>query len=213
MVLSLLKRIYSKIYLSKIRFEEKTLLKKLGGFHETSHLYLPVHLHGDPKNIFLDSQSHIYGNFTFISVNGKFIMKENSGAAQGLTVITDNHVRRVGHYFIDGPITSDNSTYKDIVVDEDVWIGANVTLCDGCHIARGAVIGAGATVRTNIPPYAIVFGNPAKIIGFVFTPEELDEHEKLLYPENKRISIEKYRINFDKYYIKRIREISSFCRL
>ncbi len=212
-MLSILKKIYRKV-ISFINYgKEKILLSRLGGHHKSSHLYPPANLYGNPRNIFLEEKSHIYGHFTFISVNGKFIMRKNSGAAQGLTVITDNHVRRVGHYFIDGPITNDNSTYKDIIVDDDVWIGANVTLCDGCHIHRGAVIGAGSTVRTNVPPYAIVFGNPAKIIGFVFNPSELEEHEKLLYSEDERISLEKYKKDFDKYYVKRVKEISSFCRL
>ena len=191
----------------------KRLMSSLGESAFDSRIYLPVHIHGNPKNIIMKRNSHIYGDFRFISVKGKFVFGENSGAAQGLTVITDNHVRRVGHYFIDGPITDDNVSYKNIVVDDDVWIGANVTLCDGCHISRGAVIGAGAVVRTNVPPYAIVFGNPAKIIGFVFNPAEVKEHESLLYKEDMQIDFDKYARTYKKYYIDRVREISSFCRL
>lgn len=209
----LIRKIYSFFAVTKKKIQVKRFMSTLGEAAANSIIYMPVHIHGNPHNIIIKNNSHIYGDFRFISVHGRFIFGENSGAAQGLTVITDNHVRRVGHYFIDGPITEDNVSYKDIIVDDDVWIGANVTLCDGCHISRGAVIGAGSVVRTNIPPYAIVFGNPAKIIGFVYNPEEVKEHESLLYHENNRIDFNKYAKNYKKYYIDRVREISSFCRL
>ena len=63
-------------------------------------------------------------------------------------------------------------------------------LLSGAHIGRGAIIGAVAVVRDqNIPPYSIVVGNPAKIIGFRFTVEETLEHEKLIYDEQNRLQI------------------------
>ena len=82
-------------------------------------------------------------------------------------------------------ITSDHKydIDKDIVVEDDVWIGANVTLLPGTIIGRGATVGAGSVVRTKIPPYAIVAGNPAKVVGFAFSHEQVVEHEKKIYPE------------------------------
>ena len=52
----------------------------------------------------------------------------------------------------------------NIVVDDDVWIGYGAIIMSGVHIAQGAVVAAGAVVVTDIPPYAIVGGVPAKII-------------------------------------------------
>lgn len=54
-----------------------------------------------------------------------------------------------------------------IVVEDDVWIGANVTILSGARITTGCVIAAGAVVTKslNIPPYAIIGGVPAKVIG------------------------------------------------
>jgi virginiamycin A acetyltransferase len=51
-----------------------------------------------------------------------------------------------------------------IVVEDDVWIGANCVLLDGARIGRGAVIAAGSVVRGALPAYSISAGNPAKVV-------------------------------------------------
>jgi virginiamycin A acetyltransferase len=53
-----------------------------------------------------------------------------------------------------------------IVVEDDVWIGANTVLLDGTNIGRGCVIGAGSLVRGRVQSYAIGYGNPFRIMGF-----------------------------------------------
>lgn len=57
-----------------------------------------------------------------------------------------------------------------IILHHDVWIGANVTLKPDIVIGTGAVIAANSTVVKDVPPYAIVGGNPAKIIKYRFDP-------------------------------------------
>lgn len=59
-------------------------------------------------------------------------------------------------------------------IGNDVWIGAKATLLDGVTIGDGAVIAAGAVVTQNVPPYAIVGGVPAKILGYRFTEEQIN---------------------------------------
>ena len=56
----------------------------------------------------------------------------------------------------------------NIVLHDDVWIGANALICSGVEIGQGAVIAAGAVVTKDVPPYAVVGGNPAKIIKYRF---------------------------------------------
>lgn len=53
----------------------------------------------------------------------------------------------------------------DIVIEDDVWFGAGVKVMDGVRVGRGAVVGANAVVTHDIPPYCIVVGVPARIIG------------------------------------------------
>ena len=65
----------------------------------------------------------------------------------------------------------------DIKVGNDVWIGATSTIMSGITIGDGAIIGAGSMVTKDVPPFAIVAGNPSKIVKYRFTEEQI---EKLL---------------------------------
>lgn len=56
----------------------------------------------------------------------------------------------------------------NIVLGDDVWIGENAIICSGVTIGQGAIVAAGAIVTKDVEPYAIVGGNPAKIIKFRF---------------------------------------------
>lgn len=62
------------------------------------------------------------------------------------------------------PIVNQGYKEKDIVIEDDVWIGANSVILSGVHIGKGAVIGAGSVVTKNLPPYTICGGVPAKAI-------------------------------------------------
>lgn len=52
-----------------------------------------------------------------------------------------------------------------IIIEDDVWIGANCVILDGSHLRKGCVIGAMSVVRGEVPSYTINAGNPLKIIG------------------------------------------------
>jgi acetyltransferase-like isoleucine patch superfamily enzyme len=104
-------------------------------------------------------------------------MKKNSASAEGLTVVTGSHPQVVGELFLE-KAAIDIQEAKDVIVEEDVWLAANVTLLSGVNIGRGAIVGSGSVCRNEVPPYAIVLGNPAKIIGFKFSPEEIIQHER-----------------------------------
>jgi len=67
--------------------------------------------------------------------------------------------------------------YQEIIIGNDVWIGARVIILDGVTVGDGAIIAANAVVTKDVPPYAIVGGVPAKIIRYRFSPEKV---EKLL---------------------------------
>ena len=57
----------------------------------------------------------------------------------------------------------------DIVVGDDVWIGADAIICSGVTIGQGAIVAAGAIITKDVEPYAIVGGNPAKVIKYRFS--------------------------------------------
>lgn len=69
------------------------------------------------------------------------------------------------------------STKGDVVIGSDVWLGSGCTIMSGVTVGDGAVVAANATVTKNVPPYAVVGGNPAKILKYRFTERQI---EKLL---------------------------------
>lgn len=75
-------------------------------------------------------------------------------------------------------------------MENDVWIGAHVTLLSGVTVGRGAIVAAGAVVTKDVPPYAVVGGVPARVIKFKWSVEEVLEHENALYPPSERFSRE-----------------------
>ena len=90
----------------------------------------------------------------------------------------------------------------DIIIKHDVWIGANCTILDEITIGNGAVIGAGSVVTKDVPAYAIVGGNPAKIIKYRFSPEIIREIEATQFWELDMSEIDKFNI-----HTKNIREL------
>lgn len=71
------------------------------------------------------------------------------------------------HNYEGGKIPYDD-TYivKRIIIEDYVWFGNRVTIIGSCRIGEGAIIGAGSVVVNDVPPYAIVGGNPARIIKY-----------------------------------------------
>jgi maltose O-acetyltransferase len=72
-----------------------------------------------------------------------------------------------GHYFDDvaQPIRMQGIHEDPILIGNDVWIGNRAIILGGVTIGDGSVIGAGAVVTKSTPPYSIVAGNPARVIG------------------------------------------------
>jgi chloramphenicol O-acetyltransferase type B len=81
----------------------------------------------------------------------------------------------------------------DINVGNDVWIGLGATILSGVTIGDGAIIGADAVVAKNVPAYAIVVGNPGKVISFRFTEDQVSRLKKLKWWEWNDATIEQHK--------------------
>jgi virginiamycin A acetyltransferase len=66
-----------------------------------------------------------------------------------------------------------------IVIENDVWIASNVTVKEGVKIGNGAVVAMESLVTKDVPPYAIVGGNPARVIRYRFSEEQISELLKI----------------------------------
>lgn len=131
------------------------------------------------RNLYMEDNTSIPGGAMILNTRAKFIMRKGSFSSYNLCVCPGNHAVVKGMWKhevsdkVKDKLFPDNRYDKEVVVEEDVWLGINVTLLNGAHIGRGCIIGAGCIVSGDIPPYAVVVGNPCRIVKFVFTPEEI----------------------------------------
>ncbi len=118
--------------------------------------------------------------FTLASVGGKIVMGSNIYCNRNVKIVCYEsieigndcligdsvHIYDQDHNFSDlnVPIHKQGYTTKPIKIGHNVWIGAKATILKGVTIGDGAIIGANSLVAKDIPPNAIVVGNPANII-------------------------------------------------
>ena len=96
------------------------------------------------------------------------------------TIITGDHrIDVVGSYIMDNKEKLPQND-APVIIEDDVWIGANVTILKGVIIGRGSVVAAGAVVNCSFPPYSVIGGVPAKLLRMRFSPEEIKQHERIL---------------------------------
>jgi maltose O-acetyltransferase len=94
-------------------------------------------------------------------INGTCTIGDYVMMGADVTVITHNHsFERTDIPMMDQGFEEE----RPVVIGNDVWIGDKVTILPGVNIGDGSIIGAGAVVTHDVPPYAIVGGVPAKII-------------------------------------------------
>ena len=139
----------------------------------------------DPTNIsFLDNGISIGKNCFFTAEGGEIIIDSKTSfnrnvhinASVGGQIKIGKHVligpncvmRTSGHIFLNPNMLIQNQghTIKNIIINDDVWLGSNVVVLGGVDIGKGSVIGAGAVVINDIPEYAIAVGVPAKVIKY-----------------------------------------------
>lgn len=110
------------------------------------------------ENGILKIGNRVYFNHNCsITASKKITIGNNCMFANNVVVVDHNHEIKDG-------VISSNLISKEVIIDDNVWCGANVTILPGVHIGQGSIIGAGAVVNTDIPDHALAVGIPAKVI-------------------------------------------------
>ena len=119
-----------------------------------------------PENISIGSNCN-FAQDVFITGGGGVTIGDWVGFGPGTKVWSINH--RFDDP--DRPWLLQGHELKPVIIEDDVWLGANVFVAPGVTIGRGAIVSAGAVVNKNIPPFALVSGNPGRVIGWRKKPE------------------------------------------
>ena len=182
---------------------ERPILRLLGAkIHPTAHIYSSTKI-WCPSNLIMEEYT-ILGDHVEVFNNALVHLKANACVSQHCSICP-------------GTRSTTNEDFghvmAPIIIGERVWVGAYSFLGYGTIIGREAVIGAGTVIRNVVPPYSTLIGNPAKIVGFRYSLEEIIERENKLYPDRSPISAELLEKNYNKYFLKRIKEIKEFTKL
>lgn len=132
-------------------------------------------------------QTIAIGNDVFIGPGARF-----SATDSGITIADkvmfgpqvtmmggDHRFDVVGRYMFDVKEKLPESDLP-IVIETDVWVGANVVILKGVTVGQGAIIAAGSVVTKDVAPYSIVGGVPAKKLAERFGAAEIEQHRKTL---------------------------------
>lgn len=133
------------------------------------------------SNISLGNDVYIGPKAIFLAAEAPINIGNKVLFGPGVSIITGNHPIDLRGKFIYDILEKLPGEDMPVTISDDVWVGAGATILKGVTIGRGAVIAAGAVVNSNIPPYAIAGGIPAKIIKYRGNKSELEKHEITLY--------------------------------
>jgi acetyltransferase-like isoleucine patch superfamily enzyme len=122
----------------------------------------------------------------WVSTSPSFYSK---GAANGLSLNNDKT-------FEEYRWVNENRT-RAVQIGNDVWIGNDVRIMEGVTIGDGAIVAAGAIVVKDVPAYAIVGGNPARIIRYRFESEDIDFLKQLKWWDKDQEWLKEHAVYFD----------------
>ena len=189
--------------IKKLRYFKRCMMPSRGEFGtagKNAIIGFPVYI-TTPKTVHIEENSVIrLGTKILNSEKEHIFIGKYTVVGVNCVIVANGHRSTVGipHVLLGASHINDKSL--DIHIGEDVWIGANVTIMPGANLGRGCIAGACSTVTKPVPPYALVVGSPAKIVGVKFNIDQILEHEKALYPTSERMLREELEELFAKYY-------------
>ena len=102
----------------------------------------------------------LIGHYANLRAGRRLSIGRDVRIGQFVSVLGDNH--RFDR--TDVPIWQQGEEPHDVTIEDDVWVGAHAIILPGVRVGRGSVIGAGAVVTRDVPPFSVAVGNPARVI-------------------------------------------------
>lgn len=134
--------------------EYDEVLHELFGKNLGENSYVAAPINGTAVNT-IKIGKNVYINTNLLAMSrGGIVIEDDVKIAANVSLITNNHDA------YDRPIL----LCKPIHIKKGAWIGANSTILAGNEIGKYAIVGAGSVVTKDVPDYAVVVGNPAKVI-------------------------------------------------
>ncbi|MHB1955240.1 MAG: DapH/DapD/GlmU-related protein [Sulfobacillus sp.] len=130
----------------------------------------PVHVEA-----FIDSERIVVGKYCSIAKGVTLMVGGNHTTETVATWPFDNLMLK--RY---NPTRSYRTT-KPTVIGHDVWLGLNSTICGGVEVGNGAVVGVGAVVFEDVPPYAVAIGNPAQVVRYRFSQTTVQALQRIAW--------------------------------
>jgi acetyltransferase-like isoleucine patch superfamily enzyme len=96
----------------------------------------------------------------FIQVRGRVTIGSHVMFGPNVSIFSENH----GFSNLEMPMISQPTVRREVIIEDDVWLGTRSIILAGVRIGKGSIIAAGALVNRDIPPYSVVAGVPGKII-------------------------------------------------
>jgi maltose O-acetyltransferase len=122
------------------------------------------------KNIIVERGAYFgydveIGDYSSIGTNARLdaaagiVIGNHVMMAPDVVIVTANHK----HDDITRPMTGQGFERKPVIIEDDVWIGTRAIILPGVRIGRSSIIGAGAVIAKDVPPFSVAVGNPAQI--------------------------------------------------
>jgi virginiamycin A acetyltransferase len=113
----------------------------------------------------------VIGKFVAIAQGAQFIMNGANHPMQGISTFP---LATFGFAPQDTYVTEGDPPRGDTVIGNDVWIGREAVILPGIRVGDGAILGAHAVVGRDVPPYAVVVGNPGRVIRQRFADADIE---------------------------------------